>query len=233
MVNVAETGHQPGFAMVDFGMVRHQPVFRAGGEHGAFYVGIGLLAGAQSKLGMQRAGAENRDIGAVARHQRQRGAAGEQPLLTVPLAAKQDELDIGAVAKQLGDIQRSGDHGHGAFQLGSDGQQGTPGVEKQRRAGGDARGDLLAETLLGSGEQGVSSLARHRRDVKRDGAAVAFLQYALVFQLAEIPAYGIGRHLQRINQFADAQLTGFTQPVEDVFLSGELMHDERLRKLTQ
>ena len=62
---------------------------------------------------------------------------------------------------------------------------------------------------------------------------MAFLQYAPVFQLAEIPAYGIGRHLQRINQFADAQLTGFTQPVEDVFLSGELMHDERLRKLTQ
>ena len=92
MVNVAETGHQPGFAMVDFGMVRHQPVFRAGGEHGAFYVGIGLLAGAQAQFGMQRAGAENRDIGAVARHQRQRGAAGEQPLLTVPLAAKQDEL---------------------------------------------------------------------------------------------------------------------------------------------
>ena len=58
MVYVAETGHQPGFAMVDFGMVRHQPVFLAGGEHGAFYVGIGLLAGAQSKLGMQRAGAD-------------------------------------------------------------------------------------------------------------------------------------------------------------------------------
>jgi hypothetical protein len=84
-----------------------------------------------------------------------------------------------------------------------------------------------------SGEQGVSSLARHRRDVKRDGAAVAFLQDALFFQLAQIPANGIGRHLQRFNQFADAQLTGFTQPVEDVFLSGELMHGKRLRKLTQ
>lgn len=130
----------------------------------ARFTSASASAGAQSKLGMQRAGAENRDIGAVARHQRQRGAAGEQPLLTVPLAAKQDELDIGAVAKQLGDIQRSGDHGHGAFQLGSDGQQGTPGVEKQRRAGGDARGDLLAETLLGSGSRaflpGASSPGR-------------------------------------------------------------------------
>jgi hypothetical protein len=229
MVNVAETGHQPGFAMVDFGMVRHQPVFRAGGSMARFTASASWLA--LSPVRHERAGAENRDIGAVARHQRQRGAAGEQPLLTVPLAAKQDELDIGAVANSWAISSEAVITVMGPFSWLA---TASSALRRRETASSrrDARGDLLAETLLGS-EQGVSSLARHRRDVKRDGAAVAFLQYALVFQLAEIPAYGIGRHLQRINQFADAQLTGFTQPVEDVFLSGELMHDERLRKLTQ
>ena len=66
MVNVAETGHQPGFAMVDFGMVCHQPVLCAGGQHGALHVSIGLLAGAQPQPGMKRAGAENGDVGPVA-----------------------------------------------------------------------------------------------------------------------------------------------------------------------
>jgi DeoR/GlpR family transcriptional regulator of sugar metabolism len=49
-----------------------------------------LVAGLSAQFGMQRAGAENRDIGAVARHQRQRGAAGEQPLLTVPPSQEAD-----------------------------------------------------------------------------------------------------------------------------------------------
>ncbi len=88
-------------------MVRHQPVLGAGGQHGAFNVGISLLAGAQTQPGMERAGAENGDIGPVAADQRQGGAAGEQPLFTIPLATKQDQLDIGTVAEQLSDIQRS------------------------------------------------------------------------------------------------------------------------------
>lgn len=88
-------------------MVRHQPVLGAGGQHGAFNVGISFLAGAQPQPGMERAGAENGDIGPVAGDQRQGGAAGEQPLFTIPLAAKQDQLDIGTVAEQLSDIQRS------------------------------------------------------------------------------------------------------------------------------
>lgn len=107
MVNVAEPGHPPRFAAVEFGMVRHQPVLGAGGQHGAFNVGISLLAGAQTQPGMERAGAENGDIGPVAADQRQGGAAGEQPLFTIPLATKQDQLDIGTVAEQLSDIQRS------------------------------------------------------------------------------------------------------------------------------
>ena len=53
---------------------------------------------------------------------------------------------------------------------------------------------------------------------------MAFLQHALLFQVAQIAANGIGRHLQICNQFADAQLTGFAKPVENMFLPGELMH---------
>ena len=56
MVNVAEPGHPPRFAAVEFGMVRHQPVLGAGGQHGAFNVGISFLAGAQPQPGMERAG---------------------------------------------------------------------------------------------------------------------------------------------------------------------------------
>ncbi len=63
-------------------MVRHQPVLGAGGQHGAFNVGISFLAGAQPQPGMERAGTENGDIGPVAGDQRQGGAAGEQPLFT-------------------------------------------------------------------------------------------------------------------------------------------------------
>lgn len=70
MVNVAESGHPPRFAAVEFGMVRHQPVLGAGGQHGAFNVGISFLAGAQPQPGMERAGAENGDIGPVAGDQR-------------------------------------------------------------------------------------------------------------------------------------------------------------------
>ena len=176
-------------------MVCHQPVLCAGGQHGALHVSIGLLARAQPQPGMKRAGAENGDVGPVAGDQRQRSAAGEQPLFTVPLAAKQDQLDIGTVAKQLGDIQRRRDHGHRPFKLSGDRQHRASGVEKQRRAEGDARGDLLTQALLGLGEQGVSTLAGHRRDVKSDGAAVAFLQDTLFFQLAQIPANGIGGDL--------------------------------------
>ena len=43
-------------------------------------------------------------------------------------------------------------------------------------------------------------------------------------QVAQIAANGIGRHLQLCNQFANAQLTGFAKPVENMFLPGELMH---------
>lgn len=49
-----------------------------------------------------------------------------------------------------------------------------------------------------------------------------FLQHALLFQVAQIAANGIGRHLQLCNQFADAQLTGFAKPVENMFLLASL-----------
>jgi hypothetical protein len=53
---------------------------------------------------------------------------------TLSLVARyRADIAILGVAKQLGDIQRSGDHGHGAFQLASDGQQCAAGVEKQEK----------------------------------------------------------------------------------------------------
>lgn len=68
----------------------------------------------------------------------------------------------------------------------------------------------------------VSATARHGRDVKGDGPAVAFLQHALLFRVAQIAANSIGRHLQLCNQFADAQLTGFAKPVENMFCPASL-----------
>jgi hypothetical protein len=101
---------------------------------------------------MERAGAENGDIGAVAGDQRQRGAAGEQPLFTVPLAAKQDQLDIGTVAEQLGDIQRSVITVIGPFSWAATASSVLP-ASRNSVEPGDARGDLLAQALLGLGSR--------------------------------------------------------------------------------
>ncbi len=81
-------------------MVRHQPVLGAGVASMARLTSASASWLALSPPGMERAGAENGDIGPVAGDQRQGGAAGEQPLFTIPLAAKQDKLDIGTVAEQ-------------------------------------------------------------------------------------------------------------------------------------
>ena len=137
MVNVAESGHPPRFTAVEFGMVRHQPVLGAGGQHGAFNVGISFLAGAQPQPGMERAGAENGDIGPVAGDQRQGAAAMNSRCFTIPLAAKQDQLDIGTVAEQLSDIRSVITRGPLSAGL------PPPALTRREASARSARGDLL------------------------------------------------------------------------------------------
>lgn len=65
-MDVGESGNQPGLAVIEFHMIGHQPMFRAGRQHGALNFSVRLLAGAEAEIGMERAGAENSDIRPIA-----------------------------------------------------------------------------------------------------------------------------------------------------------------------
>ncbi|ORM78165.1 hypothetical protein HA44_13280 [Mixta gaviniae] len=66
-------------------MVDNQPAPGAEGQHGAFDFSVCFLAGADAQTRVDRTGTENGDIGAVALQRRQRGGAGEQALIVIPL----------------------------------------------------------------------------------------------------------------------------------------------------
>lgn len=73
-------------AAIKFQMISHQPVLDAGSQHGAFHFSIRFWL-ALSPCRAWIAGAENGDIRAVTRKQRQRGAT-ETAAAAYPISAK-------------------------------------------------------------------------------------------------------------------------------------------------
>lgn len=103
-MDVGESGNQPGLAVIQFHMIGHQPMFRAGRQHGALDFSIRLLTGAEAEVGVERTGAENSDIRPIAFQQRNRSATGKQALLHIPFTPQQNKLNIRTRAEVLGNI---------------------------------------------------------------------------------------------------------------------------------
>ena len=129
-------------------MIGDYPVRLACGQHGTLHLGISLLTGAQSELGMNGACAKDGDIRPVAREQRKGGASGKQALFLIPLSTKQDQIDIFPIANLLGDIKRRGDDGQRSLQERGNGQKCASGVQKKRRARRYALRNLFTQPLL-------------------------------------------------------------------------------------
>jgi hypothetical protein len=74
------------------------------------------------------------------------------------------------------------------------------------------------------GQQRISALAVHRREIERNSAPVVLLRQPLILKVCKIPANGVRRNLQLFNEVADTDLTMFTNDIKQVFLTSGFMH---------